>query len=354
LNVSHAAVVCVITSFATFQPLAFGPLSVGIEAAEQDRVAVLIDSLQHDPSFKIRLQAAVKLGRSKDARATPALLESLRDEHYTVRGAACGALANLGMVAAIQPLLLVAASDEDEDVRAEARRALTRFDKEAAWPELAQASGTSDVETRLEAIAIIAQWQDDRARLRLIEALGDNERIVFVVQQTLAGLAPSAKVELLRLGLDSPKLSVRMKASQLLGDLGQGGDEKAIAILMDAYEEELESDELRRAIREQLRRLKDKLPVRELLHDAQKGEERFGRARALKFLGVVGGEEAQRVLVQALTDEDIYVRGVTALSLAEAGDARAIPALRRLIEDQENARIVQIVRNSIQILERKK
>ena len=74
----------------------------------------------------------------------------------------------------------------------------------------------------------------------------------------------------------------------------------------------------------------------------------------LLFLGVIGGEECQRVLVEALKDDDIYVRGVAALALAEAGDARAIPALRKLIEDQENARIVQIVRNSIQILERKK
>ncbi|MCC6810206.1 MAG: HEAT repeat domain-containing protein [Deltaproteobacteria bacterium] len=335
---------------AALTAIAAASASAVLEAAD-DRVASLVDTLAHDPSFKVRLQAAVKLGRTKDSRAVAALLDALRDEHYTVRGAACMALANMGAIEAVQPLLLVAASDDDEDVRSEAKRALTRFDKEQAWPELLQASGTSDVETRLEAIALIAQWQDDRARLRLIEALGDNDRIVRVVQDTLAGMAPAAKVELLRLGLDSPKLGVRMKATQLLGDVG---DDKAIAILMDAYEEELESDELRRAIREQLRRLKAKLPVVELLKDAQKGEERFGRARALKFLGVIGGEECQRVLVEALKDDDIYVRGVAALALAEAGDARAIPALRKLIEDQENARIVQIVRNSIQILERKK
>lgn len=341
------ALVCALMSLATLGPLSAAAV---LEAAD-DRVASLIDSLAHDSSFKVRLQAAVKLGRTKDPRAVTALLEALRDEHYTVRGASCLALANMGALEAIQPLLLVAATDDDDDVRIEAKRSLSRFDKELAWPELLQASNTSDVETRLEAIALIAQWTDDRARLRLIEALGDNERIVHVVQDTLASLAPGAKVELLRLGLDSPKLSVRMKATQLLGDIA---DDKAVGILMDAYEEELESDELRRAIREQLRRLKDKLPVAELLKDAQKGEERFGRARALKFLGVIGGEPAQKVLVEALRDEDIYVRGVSALALAEAGDARAIPALRKLIEDQENARIVQIVRNSIQILERRK
>jgi HEAT repeat protein len=319
-------------------------------ASEDARIQQLLTTLERDPGFKVRLRAAVLLGRSKDPRAPRALMAALRDEHDTIRAAACLGLANLGAVEATSALIFVAATDEEANVRKDATTALQRFDKEALWPHLLQASNSNDLEVRRQAIGIIAEWQDDRARLRLVEALGDDERIVQIVENTLSSLGPNAKAELLRLGLDSPKPTVRLKAAEMLGSLAS---DKAVTILMEAYEQELESDDLRKAIRDQLRRLKEKLPVAQLLKEASRGEERFARARALKFLGVIGGDRAIGILLEALRDEDIYVRGVAALALAEAGDPKAIPELVRLVAEQDNARIVQIVRNSIQILERK-
>ncbi|HSI03205.1 MAG TPA: HEAT repeat domain-containing protein, partial [Myxococcota bacterium] len=63
--------------------------------ARADREAYvqrLIDALSHDDAFKVRLQAAVLLGRSNDDRAAPALISALAsDAHYTVRAASATA-----------------------------------------------------------------------------------------------------------------------------------------------------------------------------------------------------------------------------------------------------------------------
>src|SRR4051812_37156954 len=99
-------------------------------ASPEDRVPQWLDALAHDLSFKVRLQAAVKLGRSHDVRAVKGLTDALHDEHYTVRGAACLGIGNLGHAEAIGALLRTAATDEEEYVRKEARTALRLFDKE--------------------------------------------------------------------------------------------------------------------------------------------------------------------------------------------------------------------------------
>src|SRR5262245_5113579 len=54
--------------------------------------------LRQDPSYKVRLEAAIALGKLHDKRALPALMQSVADEreHYTVRGMAASALGQIG------------------------------------------------------------------------------------------------------------------------------------------------------------------------------------------------------------------------------------------------------------------
>lgn len=307
-------------------------------------------SLQTSPSFKVRLQAAILLGRSQDAQAAAPLIGALSDQHFAVRGAACLALANLGQAEGVEPLLRVAATDDDEYVRSEARKALHQFDHTKAWHGVLAAANASDPELRREAILLLSTWEGDEARLRLVEALGDAPAIHQIAHDALFALGDDTRIALLRAGLDSPSLQVRLGSAALLEEMGSA---KAAALLMDAYDQEMESSELRRALRDHLRALHKLMPERQLLTDATTSDDRFLRARALKFLGVLGTAQAIDVLLVTLNSPDVYLRGVAALSLAEAGDPRAIAPLAKLIEDQNNARIVQIVRNSIQILQRK-
>ncbi|MBI5508919.1 MAG: HEAT repeat domain-containing protein [Deltaproteobacteria bacterium] len=69
---------------------------LAIAAGAEDRsVDVLVRQLREDPSFKVRLSAALGLGRLADRRAIPALLAALDDQTPSVRAVALGALAKL-------------------------------------------------------------------------------------------------------------------------------------------------------------------------------------------------------------------------------------------------------------------
>jgi HEAT repeat protein len=318
-------------------------------SAEDDRIERLIQATA-DASFKVRLKAVVLLGRSNDARAVKPLISALSDDHYTVRAAACLGLGNLADPNAIAPLLEAVAADDDPFVRDEARAALARFDHFAGLQPLLGAASSNDVELRREAIQLLASWNENEARLRLVEALGDVEPIRQIAKQALATVGPEALSELLRGGLNSSKASVRLGSATLLGELGTVS---AVGVLMDAYDQGLDNEELRRTVRDLLRGLQQLMPVADLMRDAVNGGDRLHTARALKLLGVVGNEAAVTELTRALGNPDVYLRGVAALSLAEAGDPRAVPALVKLASDPSNARIALIVRNSIQILQRK-
>jgi hypothetical protein len=76
-----------------------------------------------DPSYKVRVQAALVLGKLKDPRAVPALRLALRDENATVRGTAAASLGLIGDSSA-RDALEGAAQDVDPFVKGQAQKAL--------------------------------------------------------------------------------------------------------------------------------------------------------------------------------------------------------------------------------------
>ena len=82
-------------------------------AAPRGRIDRLSEILVQDRNSKVRLQAAVTLGKLKDRRAVPALLSALYDPHVMVRIGAVSALQRIGDPRALPSLrgLLVSAKD---------------------------------------------------------------------------------------------------------------------------------------------------------------------------------------------------------------------------------------------------
>jgi hypothetical protein len=72
--------------------------------ARADRVDDLSTVLVNDSSWRVRLQAAVVLGKLHDRRAVPALMRALADPVETVRGMSAEVLGNLGDQSAIAAL----------------------------------------------------------------------------------------------------------------------------------------------------------------------------------------------------------------------------------------------------------
>jgi HEAT repeats len=103
--------------------------------AGADKLDDLTRALMQDPSYKVRVQAALVLGTLNDRRAVPALMQALRDENESVRGVAASSLGKLGDRAAASALSQVASGDASEFVRSQARKALDQF-ANAGTPEI--------------------------------------------------------------------------------------------------------------------------------------------------------------------------------------------------------------------------
>ena len=87
------------------------------------RVADVEDSLRHDPSYKVRVEAALILGKLREQHAVPALLAAARDPHPAVRTSAVRALGQIGAPTA-RDTLMAALHDPVPAVRHQAREAL--------------------------------------------------------------------------------------------------------------------------------------------------------------------------------------------------------------------------------------
>jgi len=115
--------------------------------ARADKVEDLIDQLRGDPDYKVRLSAALALGKLADRRAVSAFVDGLSDPDKSVRLVAAGALGKIvdkGVPEAdrarVQGALAeVARGDGEPSVRAQAEKSL------AALRSLAPATGARAV-----------------------------------------------------------------------------------------------------------------------------------------------------------------------------------------------------------------
>jgi hypothetical protein len=97
--------------------------ALGPTRTRADRIDDLTRALMQDPSYKVRVQAALVLGKLGDRRAVPSLMQALKDANETVRGVAATSLGRLGDNVAANALLS-ATNDSSEFVRTQAKRAL--------------------------------------------------------------------------------------------------------------------------------------------------------------------------------------------------------------------------------------
>src|SRR5580765_7115231 len=98
-------------------------LLIAAAPASADKIDDLTRALMQDPSYKVRVQAALVLGKLADKRAVPALMQALKDENESVRGVAATSLGRIGDKGAANALL-EATNDASEFVRSQAKKAL--------------------------------------------------------------------------------------------------------------------------------------------------------------------------------------------------------------------------------------
>jgi HEAT repeat protein len=100
-------------------------VAASAHAAGSDvRVEDLCRAVIDDSNYKVRVQAALVLGKLGDARAVQPLIKALADQNKTVRGIAAQALGQLGDSSAVDPLRALLRRESESFVRGQAERAV--------------------------------------------------------------------------------------------------------------------------------------------------------------------------------------------------------------------------------------
>lgn len=102
--------------------------------AYADRISRLIQILETDPSYKVRLKVVIALGKGsqRDRRVVPALIKALSDKNHLVRGLAAAALEKKGDVRALPGLRRLLEREKNSFVRERTKRAIRRLSPRVA------------------------------------------------------------------------------------------------------------------------------------------------------------------------------------------------------------------------------
>jgi hypothetical protein len=92
--------------------------------APRVKVEELCKALEEDSNYKVRVQAAIVLGRLGDVTAVASLAKALSDPNKAVRGIAAQALGQIGDARATDPLRALLQTEADPFVTAQAEKAL--------------------------------------------------------------------------------------------------------------------------------------------------------------------------------------------------------------------------------------
>lgn len=190
-----------------------------------DVVRVYEEAKNDDP--RIRQYLSMVLGNLGDRRATPLLIDGLKDRAPETRIYAALALGRLRDRAAVPALLEVFATDE-RDVRKAAAYALGEIGDPRALPALAGALSDPIADVRFNAAIAAARLGDgraigvlremlDRSRLDRIEGMrpDQKEAAMLAAIPALVRIAPGeAKAILAPIAASDPSLEVRSAATE--------------------------------------------------------------------------------------------------------------------------------------------
>jgi len=132
--------------------LSIGLLMASVAAAKSP-VAALTQKLEKETDFRVRVQAALELGKTYDERALEPLVQALDDGHASVRAAAAAALETLGDPRAVSALKQ-RRLDRSEAVRSQIRASLRALEGDASKPRVLVKLGILSNGTSVKSAAV--------------------------------------------------------------------------------------------------------------------------------------------------------------------------------------------------------
>jgi HEAT repeats len=110
-------------------PVSLALLSAASSASASPGLDELVEHLKHGGDFRVRVSAALQLGKSLSPEASPPLEAALDDANPSVRAAAAAALKNLGDMSALAALRTHC--DKSDAVKAQVSSAIKALEEEA-------------------------------------------------------------------------------------------------------------------------------------------------------------------------------------------------------------------------------
>ncbi|HEX8408169.1 MAG TPA: HEAT repeat domain-containing protein [Thermoanaerobaculia bacterium] len=163
---------------------------------------------------RIRQYLSMVLGNLGDRRATPLLVDGLKDQSPDTRIYATLGLGRLRDPAAVPALLNVFATDE-RDIRKAAAYALGEIGDPRAVPALAGALQDPIPDVRFNAGIALARFGDKRA-IGVVREMLDRKRL-----DSITGMRPDQKDETIMAAIPALKKIAPEEAPKLLGPLAQ-------------------------------------------------------------------------------------------------------------------------------------
>ena len=321
----------------------------------------LFSTLQDDDA-SVRLAVVQALGRLKDSRCLPSLIQAMRDPNAEVREAVVAALMQVGDATCLE-VLVGALKDLSSAVRRRAAKALDflgwkpandsqRVLRLVALGEFLKAAGIGvlavepllgvlqdpQCPNRRNVVEALSQIGDERVLKPLLGALKDLDWQVRVAAvEALGAIRDPRSVEPLNLALKDQDPAVRAAVADALGKLSDNG---SLARLTTSLKDSNWC--VRKAAVEALGKLKDSRGV-EPLTSLLKDSDRDVREAVVEALGQIRHKSAVEFLVAALTDSQSSIRHAALGVLkriepdwpeSEAAQ-RAIPALKTALSSKE-------------------
>jgi len=314
------------------------------ELGRAGEAAPVLLALAHDEKVDewVRVDATAALGElgraDETAQAWPTLA---RDERvgWRVHARAAEALGELGWGDEAAPILLALARDEevDADVRVDATAAMAELGRADDLLALAH-NEKVDAIVRLGAAAVLRKLGQADEAAPILVALACAEKVDEWVRARAADvLVELGRADDLLALAHNEKVDawVRERAAAVLGELGRA-DEAAQAWLVLARDERVD-EEVHASAAAALGELGRADDLLALARD--EGVREDVRASAAAALGELGwADEAAPILLALARDEKVgkWVRVFAAMMLGQSADARVLPALEQIAQEDKS------------------
>ncbi len=300
------------------------------------------------PPPMVRAQAVKALTRYQDPRVAAALVAALGDPHPEVRAAAAKTLAKRGDPEALAALM-AAAKDKFTRVRRQVFRALKYYQDRRAVGVFLAGLKDPDAQVRQVAAEALGAIRDIRAAGPLLAAVKDPDpRVREAAIDSLQYYNHPAAVRPLAAALEDKDNGVRAKAALVLGPLGLGPVSDPEAVAALVRATRDPHPKVRRNAVLALKYVKGPQALEALLAAAQDGY-KPARVHAINNLGFINDPRAVAALVKALNDPEPEVRQRAAEGLGRLKARKSIKPLIEVLDDPER-RVREAAADALQVI----